>query len=277
MALPSPLPLLAALGQPDAPPPQTAREWALLGLRAKALRDQGLCGTLGDAPLSRTHGSRLFGPLLAEANLSPATWAALAVIDLGDLHAQGLALPPALSHLPPQGWLHIALERSSAGSGYGDIRICLLTDTVTPLDSCGYGFGWANPEAAAQGIAISWAPCSAPKPPSWVGFEEARTAVWGLGLSGDETLDDEDEDAFLTATEDRQGGPAPSVSLGLEPHWIQQSPASTDPRFRTWPPLLALHSGERLHLQDGGTLGIHALLEGTDPAQWQSAWFLDSH
>lgn len=275
MPTPDPLPLLLALGHPEAAPPTTAKAWALLGMQARHLRDTGLCGRLHTGADPR-NGSRLFGPLLVQSGLDPHHWAALAVINLADTTAQGLELPPSLVHLPPHGWLHIALPRATAAAGIGDVRICHIPAEATPLSDTGYGFGWADEAHATTGLAIDWSQCSAPKPPGWFGFEHARTAIWGLGLSGDDTLEEERLDAFYTAVEDRLDTPAPAVSLGLEPHWTQDSPATTDPRFAQYPPLLALHAGPLLALHDGGTLGIHADMQGADPSHWRSVWSIDS-
>lgn len=278
MITPDPTPLLNALGRTGFVP-STAREWAALASDACAIRDRGLAGTLGDAPPDPLVGSRLFGPMLEQSGLDPQHWAALAVLDLDAISLVLKGARGALHNLPPSGWLHLALPRGTAESGYGDVRVCWIKPDTTPtlLPDSGHGFGWVDEEKGKTGMSITWALTYQRKPASWVGFDEARTAIWRFSLQGeDDTLSDEEEDALTTAIEDH-GVPAPTVSLGLEAHWVQESPATTNPAFRAYPPLLALHSSGPLMLGDAGTLGLHANLEGDDPEQWCSAWALDSH
>lgn len=278
MSTPDPTPLLAALGRTNFVP-TTARDWATLAADACAIRDRGLAGTLAGAPASPTIGSRLFGPMVEEAGLEPHKWATLALLDLDAITTALKGARGALHDLPPSGWLHIALPRATAEAGSGDVRVCWIAPgtALSVIPDTGCGFSWTTDEQAKAGIAVTWALAYHRKPPSWVGFDEARTAIWRLSLEGkDDTLNDDDEDALYTAIEDR-GAPPPDVSLGLEPHWVQESPASQNTAFLAWPPLLAIHSNASIAIDDGGTLGLHAHLVGEDPEQWRSAWAIDSH
>ena len=240
-----------------------ARAWADLARAAKKVLIPGLASALTSPAPTSSH--RLLGPLAVQSGLDPHQWACLCLLDLSALER---ALVPALADLPATGWLHLALHAQHPTAG--DIDIQWLDDPA-PLHHPHSGFGWANPTDATTGLPLSWKDVRVPKPPSWFGFSQARTAIWTLALDSDDAQAEEDMDRFLTEIEDTNA-PVFDATLGLDPHWTQDDPFPNT----SLSPLLALHSSSRLSIQDGGTLGVFLDPKRTSWDAHTTRWSCDS-